>query len=159
MQVENCPLSKRSSLAALCSNPATRVADQVAILFASGAHAGFDQLAEAAARLRTQFPSLQHVVGTAVRTSLLQWLMVRPAYALLTEEAAQLQTLFLLLQRIRGDMVRAWRPCCPQTVSCVVSGCAHIAAQASLATPSLQNVWAALTYVMCRGLTAGAPGT
>ena len=85
MQVENCPLSKRSSLAALCSNPATRVADQVAILFASGAHAGFDQLAEAAARLRTQFPSLQHVVGTAVRTSLLQWLMVRPAYALLTE--------------------------------------------------------------------------
>ena len=68
-----CSLRKRSSQAALCGIPAPRAADQVAILFASGAHAGFDQLAEAAARLRTQFPSLQHVVGTAVRASLLRF--------------------------------------------------------------------------------------
>lgn len=45
-------------------------AAQVAIVFASGAHASFDQLAEASARLRTHFPSLQHIVGTAVCTQL-----------------------------------------------------------------------------------------
>ncbi|KAK9839210.1 hypothetical protein WJX81_001660 [Elliptochloris bilobata] len=40
---------------------------QMAILFASGAHASVDQLAEASARLRRQFPSLQHIVGTAAQ--------------------------------------------------------------------------------------------
>jgi len=40
---------------------------QVAIIFASGAHASFDQLAEASARLRTRYPSLLAVVGGAVR--------------------------------------------------------------------------------------------
>jgi len=40
---------------------------QVAIIFASGALASFDQLAEASARLRTRYPSLLAVVGGAVR--------------------------------------------------------------------------------------------
>jgi len=42
-------------------------AAQVALIFASGAHASFDQLAEASARLRTRYPSLLAVVGGAVR--------------------------------------------------------------------------------------------
>ena len=103
MAGETCPY-KRVSLAALSSSQAPHAADQVAILFASGAHAGFDQLAEAAARLRTQFPSLQYVVGTAVRIPRCD---ILATLAQLVEAAAQLQALFPLRQRTRGAAVRA----------------------------------------------------
>ena len=149
-RVETCALRKRSSLAALSSNRAPRVADQVAILFASGAHAGFDQLAEAAARLRTQFPSLQHVVGTAVRTSLLR--LSSSALPSLFMRRHSCKRCFYRCKHHRqgGVRVEALLPAlkCPVWIIAVI---------ASPFVPSLHNVLAALTCAMCRGFTAEPP--